>query len=379
MQAAQTLAGFTLGDADLLRRAMGKKIRSEMEKQRERFIEGAAGNGINRGQADDIFELLAKFADYGFNKSHAAAYALVAYQTAFMKAHYPVEFLAASMTLDKGNTDKLAEFRAEALRLDIKIDPPSVNRSFADFEVSDNTIHYALAALKGVGSQAVDMIVEARGANPFTSISDFATRVNPRAINKRVVESLGAAGAFDEFEHNRARVFVGADRILAEANRAHKSAELGQNELFGGITTNGAGLMLPAIEAWLPAERLQREYDAIGFFLSGHPLDDYAATLKRLKVQSWSEFCRAIRSGTSAGRVAATVISRMERRTKTGNKMGIIGLSDPTGPVRGRAVLRGAGAIPRHAGAGPGCFVATRCRAAGRRCAGAYSWRRGTR
>jgi DNA polymerase-3 subunit alpha len=310
---------------------MGKKIRSEMEKQRERFIEGAAGNGINRGHADDIFELLAKFADYGFNKSHAAAYALVAYQTAYMKAHYPVEFLAASMTLDMSNTDKLSEFRAEALRLGIKIDPPSVNRSWGEFEVSDNTIHYALAALKGVGAQAVEMIVEARGKNPFTGISDFATRVNPRAINKRVVESLGAAGAFDEFENNRARVFGGADRILGEANRAHESAVVGQNELFGGITTDGAGLMLPALEAWLPAERLQREYDAIGFFLSGHPLDDYAATLKRLKTQSWSEFCRAIRTGTSAGRVAATVISRMERRTKTGNKMGIIGLSDPTG------------------------------------------------
>ncbi len=146
--------------------------------------------------------MLAKFADYGFNKSHAAAYALVAYQTAYMKAHYPVEFLAASMTLDMGNTDKLSEFRAEALRLGIKIDPPSVNRSCGEFEVSDNTIHYALAALKGVGAQAVEMIVEARGTNPFTGISDFATRVNPRAINKRVVESLGAAGAFDEFENN---------------------------------------------------------------------------------------------------------------------------------------------------------------------------------
>lgn len=331
MQAAQTLAGYSLGDADLLRRAMGKKIRSEMEKQREVFVGGAVKNNIGKGQAEEIFDLLAKFADYGFNKSHAAAYALVAYQTAYMKAHYPVEFLAASMTLDMGNTDKLAEFRAEALRLGIRIDPPSVNRSFVDFEVSDNTIHYALAALKGVGAQAVEMIVAARGEKPFAGISDFASRVNPRAINKRVVESLAAAGAFDEFEHNRARVYGGADRILGEANRAHESAEIGQNELFGGLATNSAALVLPKIEPWLPAERLQKEYEAIGFFLSGHPLDDYAATLKRLKVQSWAEFCRAIRSGTSAGRVAATVISRMERRTKTGNKMGIIGLSDPTG------------------------------------------------
>ncbi len=269
MQAAQTLAGFTLGDADLLRRAMGKKIRAEMEQQRERFIKGAGDNGIARGQADDIFELLAKFADYGFNKSHAAAYALVAYQTAYMKAHYPVEFLAASMTLDMNNTDKLSEFRAEALRLGLKIDPPSVNRSAVPFEVSENTIHYALAALKGVGAQAVEMIVETRGEKPFTGIGDFASRINPRAINKRVIESLAAAGAFDEFEPNRARAFAGADRILAEAQRAHDGATMGQNELFGGLAVDTAALTLPALEAWLPAERLQREYDAIGFFSVG--------------------------------------------------------------------------------------------------------------
>lgn len=331
MQAAQTLAGYSLGDADLLRRAMGKKIRSEMEKQREVFIAGAQKNNIARGQAEEIFELLAKFADYGFNKSHAAAYALVAYQTAYMKAHYPVEFLAASMTLDMGNTDKLSEFRSEAQRLGIKIDPPSINRSDVQFEVSDNTIHYALAALKGVGAQAVEMVVETRGEKPFTGFSDFAARIHPRAVNKRVIESLAAAGAFDEFEHNRARAFAGAERILAEAQRAHEGATIGQNELFGGLTVDTAALTLPAVEPWLPAERLQKEYDAIGFFLSGHPLDDYGPALKRLKAQSWAEFCRAIRSGTTAGRVGATVISRMERRTKTGNKMGIIGLSDPSG------------------------------------------------
>jgi DNA polymerase-3 subunit alpha len=248
-----------------------------------------------------------------------------------MKAHYPVEFLAASMTLDMGNTDKLSEFRSEAQRLGIKIDPPSINRSDVQFEVSDNTIHYALAALKGVGAQAVEMVVETRGEKPFTGFSDFAARINPRAVNKRVIESLAAAGAFDEFEHNRARAFAGAERILAEAQRAHEGATIGQNELFGGLTVDTAALTLPAVEPWLPAERLQKEYDAIGFFLSGHPLDDYGPALKRLKAQSWAEFCRAIRSGTTAGRVGATVISRQERRTKTGNKMGIIGLSDPSG------------------------------------------------
>ena len=174
MQIAQVMAGYSLGDADLLRRAMGKKIRKEMEQQRAIFVAGAVKNGVSKGQADTIFELLAKFADYGFNKSHAAAYALVSYHTAYMKAHYPVEFLAASMTLDLSNTDKLSEFRAEAQRLGIKVEAPSVNRSGATFEVSDGTIYYALAGLKGVGAQAVELIVEARKNGLFTSLADFA-------------------------------------------------------------------------------------------------------------------------------------------------------------------------------------------------------------
>src|SRR4249919_2181974 len=330
MQIAQVMAGYSLGDADLLRRAMGKKIRAEMEKQRSIFVAGAVKNGVPKGQADTIFELLAKFADYGFNKSHAAAYALVSYHTAYMKAHYSVEFLAASMTLELNNTDKLSEFRAEALRLGIKVEAPNINRSAATFEVGDNTIYYALAALKGVGIQAVEQIVEERKKGAFTSLADFAARVNPRAINKRVIESLAAAGAFDTLDTNRARVFAGADAILSACQRSHEAATMGQNDMFGGAA-DAPTIMLPQIEPWLPAERLRREYDAIGFFLSGHPLDDYATVLKRLRVQSWAEFSRAVKTGATAGKVAATVVSRMERRTKTGNKMGIMGLSDPTG------------------------------------------------
>src|SRR5215510_11640979 len=330
MQAAQLLAGYSLGEADLLRRAMGKKIRSEMQKQRSRFVSGCVERDIERGQAEAIFELLARFADYGFNKSHAAAYALVAYQTAFMKANYPVEFVAASMTLDMGNTDKLSEFRAEAERLGVKVESPSVNRSGVDFEVEGSTIHYALAALKGVGRQAVEAIVEARGQRPFADLSDFAARINPRAVNKRVLESLAAAGAFDALEGNRARVFAAVDAVLATAQRAYDDVAVGQSELFGGGAARPP-LALGHVEPWLPAERLQREFDAIGFFLSGHPLDDYAAALKRMRVQSWAEFARAVRAGASAGRVAGTVVARTERRTRTGSKMGIIELSDPTG------------------------------------------------
>ena len=247
-----------------------------------------------------------------------------------MKANYPVEFLAASMTLDMGNTDKLAEFRAEAERLGIKVEPPSINRSGVTFDVAGNTIHYALAALRGVGPQAIESILAARGERPFTDLADFARRINPRAMNKRVLESLVAAGAFDAIEKNRARAFAAVDAILATAQRAHQDAAIGQSELFGGAAAPEP-MALPAVEPWLPAERLQREYEAVGFFLSGHPLDDYAAALKRLRVQSWSEFARAVKAGAGAGRVAGTVVSRTERRTKNGTKMGIIGLSDASG------------------------------------------------
>jgi DNA polymerase III subunit alpha len=329
-QIARDLAGYSLGKADVLRRAMGKKDKKEMASQRGGFISGAVERGIGQADAEVIFEACAKFAEYGFNKSHSAPYALLTYQTAYMKANYPVEFMAASMTLDMGNTDKLAEFRTEAERLGIKVEPPSINRSGVTFEVEGSAIHYALAALRGVGRQAVDSIVAARADRPFADLADFARRINPRAVNKRVLESLAASGAFDALESNRARTFAAVDIVLAAAQRAHDNAALGQNELFAGPATREP-LALPALEPWLPADRLKKEYEAIGFFLSGHPLDDYAAALKRLRVQSWSEFARAVKAGASAGRVAGTVIARTERRTKTGSKMGIIGLSDPSG------------------------------------------------
>ncbi|ARQ01636.1 DNA polymerase III subunit alpha [Pseudorhodoplanes sinuspersici] len=330
MQAAQLLAGYTLGEADNLRRAMGKKIRSEMQAQRERFVTGCVARDIAKSQADAIFDLLERFAEYGFNKSHAAAYALVAYQTAYMKANYPVEFLAASMTLDMGNTDKLSEFRGEAERLGLKLEPPSINRSREYFDVEGSTIFYSLAALKGVGKQAVESIVASRGDKPFRDLSDFASRLNPRAVNKRVLESLAAAGAFDKLDSNRAGVHAAVETMLSTATRTHDAAVVGQNELFGG-PSHRETLRIPAVEPWMPSERLQREYEAIGFFLTGHPLDDYANALKRMKVLNWSEFSKSVLAGANAGRTAATVVSRMERRTKTGNKMGIIGLSDPTG------------------------------------------------
>ena len=331
MQAAQLLAGYSLGEADLLRRAMGKKIRSEMQKQRSRFVSGCVERGIDQGQAEAIFELLERFADYGFNKSHAAAYALVAYQTAYMKTNYPVEFLAASMTLDIGNTDKLSEFKAEAERLGVKVEPPSINESGIVFEVQGDTIHYALAALKGVGRQAVEAIVEARGERPFDDLAEFASRINPRAVNKRVLESLAAAGAFDVLQGNRAQVFAAADVMLAVAQRQHEVQTSGALEFSFGGSARSSAIQLPNAEAWLPAERLQKEFEAIGFFLTGHPLDDYAAVIKQMQLQFWAEFSRSVRAGASTGRVAAMVLTRTEKRTRNGGKMGILGLSDPTG------------------------------------------------
>jgi DNA polymerase-3 subunit alpha len=330
MEAARVLAGYSLGEADLLRRAMGKKIKKEMNAQQQRFVTGAVEQGIEKAQAQTIFDLLAKFADYGFNKSHAAAYALVAYQTAYLKANYPVEFLAASMTLDMGNTDKLAEFRREAQRLKIHVEPPSVNKSGRAFDVEGNTIFYSLAALKGVGGQAVEAIVAARRGMPFKDLADFASRVDPKSINKRMLESLAGAGAFDALEKNRARAFAGCEAILRHAQRSGEDRASGQSELFGGGGSTNA-LRLPEAEPWLPADRLAKEFDAAGFYLSGHPLDDYAVALKRMRIQSWAEFQQSARAGQSAGKLAATVVSRQERRTKTGSRMANIKLSDPTG------------------------------------------------
>jgi DNA polymerase III subunit alpha len=334
MQIAQILSGYSLGEADLLRRAMGKKIKAEMDAQRSRFVGGAVERGLAKQQANEIFDLLAKFADYGFNKSHAAAYALLAYQTAYFKANHPVEFLAASMTLDKGSTDKLAEFSNEARRIGIKIEPPSVNRSGVDFEVAANagdslSILYALSAIKGVGDGQAGALVAARGARPFADLSDFAERISARDLNKRMLECLVAAGAFDALFADRARVAAAIEPILALAHRREDERAAGQSGLFDAVRADPlAGVKA---EGWSLAERLRREFESVGFFLSGHPLDAYDAVLARLRVRRWSDFVRAVKQGASADRLAAVVLDRQERRTKSGNKMGIVQLSDQSG------------------------------------------------
>ncbi|MFC7051291.1 DNA polymerase III subunit alpha [Hansschlegelia quercus] len=328
MQVAQTLAGYSLGEADLLRRAMGKKIRSEMDAQRERFVTGAVERGIGKADSATIFELLAKFADYGFNKSHAAAYALVAYQTAYLKANYPVEFLAASMTLDMGSTDKLAEFRQEAVRQKISVSPPCVNRSSVSFDVENGEILYALAALKGVGGQAVEGVVAGRRERPYRNLQDLAKRLDVKALPKRALESLAQSGALDALEPDRARALASVDAIMGVASKLRGDEAIGQTDFFGAVDEP---ILPKPYEPWPAGERLKREYEAIGFFLSGHPLDDYGPLLEKLRIRRYADFAIAAKAGATAGRLAATVLTRQERKTKTGNRMGIVTLSDPTG------------------------------------------------
>lgn len=331
MQIAQELSGYSLGEADLLRRAMGKKIKSEMDVQRERFVDGAVERKIAKAQANTIFDLVARFADYGFNKSHAAAYALVAYHTAYLKANYPVEFLAATMTLDMGNTDKLSDFRQEAVRMGVTVLPPSVAKSCYEFEVEDGQIVYALGALKGVGHNVIDEIVKTRSENPFDDLSDFAERVDAKVLNKRTLDALVCSGAFDVFADNRAQLDAGLDRVMAHAQRISENARSGQDELFGGAGVQKEKIILPDAQPWKTSVRLSKEHKAIGLYLTAHPLDEYKAVLEKLEIPRWENFQALVRKGKSAGKLAATIIAKQERKTRTGNRMGILVLSDPSG------------------------------------------------
>ncbi len=332
LQIAQVLAGYSLGEADLLRRAMGKKIQAEMDAQKQRFVEGSVANGVDKRQAEDIFELVNKFAGYGFNKAHSAAYGVVAYQTAWLKANHPVEFLAASMSLDRGNTDKLLVFKREADRMEVMVNPPDVNRSGVDFTVKDEAIQYSLAALKNVGEQAVEHIVAIREeGGPFKSLGDFARRVDPRMINKRALESIAKSGGFDKLNPNRAQVLNGVEAILAMANRTATEAEIGQNDMFGGGDAGIEDLPLTNVEPWLPMDQLAAEFEAVGFYLSGHPLDEYLSILPKLGADTWVGFRGKALKGASAARLTGTVTYKQERRSKSGNRFAFIGFSDPTG------------------------------------------------
>jgi DNA polymerase-3 subunit alpha len=338
MQIAQRLAGYTLGGADLLRRAMGKKIQSEMEAQRQQFVEGAVARGVERRVADPIFDQMAKFAGYGFNKPHAAAYALLTYQTAYLKANYPVEFLAALMTLDLGNTDKLNVFRQELDRLGIALLPPDINRSEVAFSVESGSekpaIRYALAAIKGVGAQAMeDLVAERTARGPFKDLADFARRIESKSFNRRQFEGLAKAGAFDAINPNRRQSFEAAEVLLRRATLAAEERESRQQNLFGGADPSFAPRpALPVVEDWPPLERLTHEFAAIGFYLSSHPLDPYGRSLERAGIVRFADVPASLMASPSSRfRLAGIVIGRKERSSARGNRYAFVQMSDASG------------------------------------------------
>ncbi len=336
MSIAQRMAGYTLGGADLLRRAMGKKIASEMEAQRQIFLDGATARGIPAATAGEVFDLMAKFAEYGFNKPHAAAYAVVSWQTAWMKANHREAFIAACMSLAINNTDRLASLLQEASRMGIRILPPCINASDADFKLERRTdgsfaIRYGLAAVKRVGMAAMREVVRARAGRPFASLADFAARVEPQALNKMQIENLARAGAFDLLEQNRASVFAGAEMLLRRAHANSEERASGQVGLFGVADNEPEKLRLPAMPDWPSMDRLAQEAEAIGFHLTAHPLDAYASVLRRLLVVPSNRLAQRAEAGAARVRLAGLVLGAKERFTRTGTRMAWVRLSDSGG------------------------------------------------
>ena len=340
-QAAQQLAGYTLGGADLLRRAMGKKIKSEMDAQREVFVEGAVRQGVSSEKAASIFETISAFAGYGFNKSHAAAYALIAYQTAFLKANFPVEFMAASMTFDMGNTDKLGIFRQELKSLDIEVLPPDINKSGPDFRVEriegsgSLVIRYALSAIKNVGGPGMEALENERLKNgPFRDLSDFISRVDAKVVNKRSMENLIRSGAFDSIHNNRAELSEGLDIIMRHVNATIDEGKKDQHNLFSGDeTTRVNRVKLTSLEEWPVLKKLRNEFEAIGFYLTAHPLDSYGEALIKNGVISSSTLVYELnkKGGMARMDVAGIVSSSRIRVNQRGNKYAFVQMSDQGG------------------------------------------------
>ena len=335
MQAAQVLAGYTLGGADLLRRAMGKKIKEEMDKQRQIFLEGAKEhNDIPEDQANKIFDQIAAFAGYGFNKAHTAGYGLISLWTAWLKRHYPVEFMAASMTLDMGNTDKLSVFKQDLDKMGIPLLQPDVNYSKVRFSVEDGQVRYALAALKGVGEGAMEQVVAERDANgKYKTLDDFAARCDPKALNKRQMEQLAAAGAFTSMNDNRAQVYQAVEIILRHAHTLASEKASGQVSLFAGDGGQAQELPpLPQVKNWTPLELLEREFAAVGFYLSAHPLDTKAEQLEKLGIVTLLQVEETLQNQPGMGaKMAGVILKKQERVSQKGNKFAFLQLSDSTG------------------------------------------------
>ncbi|MCW1951554.1 MAG: DNA polymerase III subunit alpha [Octadecabacter sp.] len=335
MQIAQEMAGYSLGGADLLRRAMGKKLQEAMDVEKPKFIAGALENGVDKKKAIEVWDLLDKFANYGFNKSHAAAYAVVSYQTAWLKANHPVEFMAGVMNCDIHLTDKLAVYFQEVKKgLGLPWKPPCVNTSLATFDVQDGALVYGLGGLKNVGADAMGLIVDARlaeGAKPFSTLFDLARRVDLKRVGKRPLEMLARAGAFDVLDPNRRKVLGGLDALVGYSAAIHDQKNSNQVSLFGEAGDDLPEPRFPMCEDWLPAERLAEEFKAVGFYLSGHPLGDYLAPLKRKGVLTLDEVTAKAERGAHVAKMAGTVAGRQERKSARGNRFAFVQLSDPTG------------------------------------------------
>ncbi|MGX7952362.1 DNA polymerase III subunit alpha [Tsuneonella sp. HG249] len=339
MQAAQILAGYSLGDADLLRRAMGKKVQAEMDAQRQRFVDGCAEvSQIPTKRANELFDLIDKFAGYGFNKSHAAAYALLAYQTGWLKAHYPEEFYAASMCFDMHQSEKLAVFVDDARRAGIRIEPPDVNRSEAEFTVERTddgyAVRYALAGIKNVGEKAMEALVAEREANGwYETLDDLFARLPKGSMNSRQLEGLIAAGALDQLEPNRGKLFANVDLLLAVSEAANRERESGQAALFGGEVQPDTGLRLKDAEEWSRVDRMAKERDNFGFYFSAHPVEGYRAIASANGARSYASLMdSAAPSGGRASAVMAAMIEKVNKgRTRKGKDFVRADFSDTSG------------------------------------------------
>ena len=328
MQIAQKLSGFTAGEADILRRAMGKKKRAELEKQKQGFIAGALKNGISKEVAASIFLKIEPFAEYGFNKSHAAAYAIISYQTAFLKTYYPKEFFAASMTMDISNQNKLGEFHEELKRINIKVIRPDINKCFADFQFDDNNFYYALGGIKSVGYEAISNVVKERNENgDFKSINDFLNRVNPKDINKLQLEGLVKAGAFDNIDNNRQALFNSIPNFILKTKNIYENKAANQIDLFGSDDEQDNEIVLN-IEDWKFEDRLSREFEAIGFFISDHPLNQFKEIFDDYKIVDYAQF--NLDDTIKEANIAATLLKITERKTAKGNSYGVIKFTDLT-------------------------------------------------
>ena len=326
MQIAQKLSGFTAGQADLLRRAMGKKKRAELEKQKQNFINGAVKNGINKEVAAGIFLKIEPFAEYGFNKSHAAAYAIISYQTAFLKTYYPNEFIAASMTMDISNQNKLSEFYEELKRLGVEIIRPNINQCYADFRTENGKFYYALGGIKAVGFESISNIIEERSKNgKFSSISDFINRINPKDINKLQLEGLVKAGAFDELHLNRQSLFNSIPNFITKSKNIYENKTNNQIELFEENESQENELT-PDIMDWKFEERLSKEFEAVGFFVSDHPLNQYKNFFEDFNIIDFNKFNS--NSKINEANIAGTLLKIQERKTAKGNPYAVIKLTD---------------------------------------------------